>query len=80
MPATRTVVGTAVLIAALAASGTLASSADAIELVRQPIAVYGREAGQPIYFVNRPVLLWGLPPLQIASISTCTEPAATRPR
>jgi hypothetical protein len=35
------------------------SSADAIELVRRPIAVFGREAGQPIYFVylrlNRPV-------------------------
>lgn len=36
-----------------------ASSAGGVQLVRQPIAAYGREGGQPIYFVylrlNRPV-------------------------
>lgn len=59
----RTLPGIVAFVAALAAPAALASTAaptDArqsataarrVELVRQPIAVYGREAGQPIYFV-----------------------------
>jgi hypothetical protein len=71
--ATRTLVGTAAMLAAVVVSAVPASGArsarrerqlttssgDAIELFRRPIAVYGREAGQPIYFIyirlNRPV-------------------------
>jgi hypothetical protein len=52
----RTLPGVVAIVAALAAPAALASTAAAadarrVELVRQPIAVYGREAGQPIYFV-----------------------------
>jgi hypothetical protein len=55
MPANRTLVGTAAMVAALVVCGLPASSAAEFKLVREPIAVYGREAGQPIYFVRRPV-------------------------
>jgi hypothetical protein len=62
---TRTVIGIAVMIAVLAVCAASAGSAasprevrhmtatdgQVFRLVREPIAVYGREAGQPIYFV-----------------------------
>ena len=58
----RTLPGIVAFVAALAASAASASTAATearqrataartVELVRQPIAIYGREAGKPIYFV-----------------------------
>jgi hypothetical protein len=62
--ATRTLVGTAAIFAAVVLSAAPASSRSsrrerdltaaggaAFELGGKPIAVYGREAGQPVYFV-----------------------------